>query len=949
MKKLNRKLIFTISAVALTTFSATAIACSGSLQSELSKEQREKILSQISTNLINLSLSSKNTFATIDDLYASAKGANNLDLVKALLDDVSQTQLNTAFSKATFLALQSSSLSSTDVTLNIKISYEGDDVSRSTTLKIRYVSPTPQAQGPILTTNQRTAIAWYSSIWATNTAAFSFTNTLPSQIKVINAGILKNATPTIASPFVVNYNLVSGSVNDDNGSLKIKIVLSIGTDHYKSDGSIVSSIEQADGKEVMVSGFKNLAQNDLEKAVAYYQTLPSQTQVPEGDQSALMPSKVTLEKLNTYLNSISGIPTGFTLTNEIVKNSADDEKGELSAKIVLTKDKNYYLQDGSNLRVLSDSVGKTVKITGFKKKEVEVVNPVVPGQPGTPGASATPSNPNAPGTPGNPSIPGTPTTPVTPGTPSTQENITKQAIQIWYLKNPKLINVNQDENHVLPSSVTLERLKKYVTNLIVAPTDGYTYDLRIVSADDVKGTLILRLSLKKGNVFYTTEGEKSQIEVGQDIIVSQFETHASLSKFAKEAYAEEFSMAIKSQLTALQALQDLNKNVLPLFANLTHKLSIKENMKLNVRKVDFANSVNGENGWLTVNIYLSYNNNIFFKQDGTIVNNESDVDGKNIELEGFTKISIIDDLAKQINNWKLKDGLTFEQAKEFRKLIDAKLDFNQIIALLNETGTSETKITAPTTHLNFTTRSNLLYWEIKDGKTQMVFDAILVDKRNASSKREVKFRVDFNGYLPIFLTLTNLDQSFNDKSLIANFFDFKDGNTYTNWSNFIRNFARANKNNDQKLINFANAMQYVISQKATVSTSNFNILYPFKPVNLPKYYQWEPHEIIVISLLGKREIQWMGSNKNTLVIGGLQNNLGSSDEAKGEPWDRTTSNGTNANTFFRYNNQKYYITDERGHFTPTAAATVKNSSLKSPFNGGIAVATMLLLKTIING
>ncbi|WP_371246047.1 lipoprotein 17-related variable surface protein [Mycoplasmopsis agassizii] len=947
MKKLNRKLIFTLVPVALTIFSATAIACSGGLQSELSKEQREKILSQISTNLINLSLSSKNTFATIDDFYASAKGANNLDLIKALLDDVSQTQLNTAFSKATFLALQSSSLSSTDVTLNIKISYDGDDVSRSTTLKIKYVSPTPQAQGPLLTTNQKTAIAWYNSIWATNTASFSFTNTLPSQVKVINAGILKNTTPTIASPFVVNYNLVSGSVNDDNGSLKIKIVLSIGTDHYKSDGSIVSSIEQADGKEVMVSGFKNLAQNDLEKAVAYYQTLPSQTQIPEGDLSALMPSKVTLEKLNTYLNSISGIPTGFTLTNEIVKNSADDEKGELSAKIVLTKDKNYYLQDGSNLRVLSDSVGKTVKISGFKKKQVEVTTPVLPGQPGstpsTPGGSTTSGNPNEPGTTGNPGLS------VTPGVPGGSENITKQAIQIWYLKNPKLINVNQDENHILPSSVTLERLKKYVTNLIVAPTDGYTYDLRIVSADDTKGTLILRLSLKKGDVFYTTEGEESRIEVGQDITVSQFETHASLSKFTKEAYAEEFSMAIKSQLTALQALQDLNKNVLPFFANLTHKLSLKENMKLNVRKANFTNSVNGENGWLTVNIYLSYNNSIFFKQDGTIVNNESDVDGKNIELEGFTKISIIDDLAKQINNWKLKDGLTFEKAKEFRKLIDAKLDFNQIIALLNETGTSETKITAPTTHLDFTTRSNLLYWEIKDGKTQMVFDATLVDKRNASNKREVKFRVDFNGYLPIFLTLTSLEQSVNDKVLIANFFDFKDGNTYQNWSNFIRNFAKANKNDEQKLINFANAMQYVISQKATVSTSNFNLLYPFNPKNLPKHFQWEPQDVIVISLLGKREIQWMGSNKNTLVIGGLQNNLGSSDAAKGEPWDKTTSNGTNANTFFKYNNQKYYITDERGHFTTTATATVKNSSAKSPFNGGIAVATMLLLKTIISG
>ncbi|PAK21135.1 hypothetical protein CJJ23_03665 [Mycoplasmopsis agassizii] len=254
----------------------------------------------------------------------------------------------------------------------------------------------------------------------------------------------------------------------------------------------------------------------------------------------------------------------------------------------------------------------------------------------------------------------------------------------------------------------------------------------------------------------------------------------------------------------------------------------------------------------------------------------------------------------------------------------------------------------------------MLTWDINTTSASLVFKATLRRTEDHNQTKDVTFRTDFEGFLPLFLTVKGAyTKDVNNHFVSLVFNELSTGNTFTSWANFIRPFARINANNERKLLNFANAMGDKIKSTSPTPINFYNLIYPFKLSDV-KGSTENPVELMTILSNGKAPTAWIGANSETLVIGGLQNHTGNTNVGNGRPWHFNMVDGTKSGTFIWYKDSQWFITlvndwrnGSEGYtrgFAPDSAATVRFTSDKgkSPFINGVASATMLLLKAIIN-
>ncbi|PAF55192.1 hypothetical protein CJF60_00700 [Mycoplasmopsis agassizii] len=741
---------------------------------------------------------------------------------------------------------------------------------------------------------------------------------------------MQTALPAVPTGFTSHLKLVDSSSEDVNGSLKINVSLSKGTTWYNTDGATAANEQAVVAKVVTVSGFKNTAQTNAEKAVAYYKSLPATLALTDSVVAQTLPSSVTQEVLNGFVDKAPAAPEGLTVSLLLVAEGAKDIEGTLTVKVVLAEtDAKFFNVEGGEVDK-KESAGKDIILSGFKVKTDET----------NPGSGAGSGQGG-----------------------EVQVDPTIALVKAWF-ETVTETKALENETTILPASVTQENLEATVGSLWVAPTnvEGATVVLTLESVDNDAGTLKVKVGLKKAEKWYSLEGVLQDTEASKEVTVTSLQTTADA---VKEIYASQgTTIEVSSTRSAKEASTNLDEAVRTFFSVLQTKVSKIKALDLQLRVAKEATAVNDETGTLVVNFYLSRLHNEktqYFKVDGTTTEVLDQVDGKNVTLSGFKQVHSLEDLAKEINAWKVKENVTLDEAKEFQKLASGQLsDSTYIFNLLNNSASDDTKIKTATTGVEFVDTSKMLTWDINTTSASLVFKATLRRTEDHNQTKEVTFKTDFEGFLPLFLTVKGAyTKDVNNHFVSLVFNELSTGNTFTSWANFIRPFARTNANNERKLLNFANAMGEKIKSTSPTPINFYNLIYPFKLSDV-KGSTENPVELMTILSNGKAPTAWIGANSETLVIGGLQNHTGNTNVGNGRPWHFNMVDGTKSGTFIGYKDSQWFITlvndwrnGSEGYtrgFAPDSAATVRFTSDKgkSPFINGVASATMLLLKAIIN-
>ncbi|WP_371246049.1 lipoprotein 17-related variable surface protein [Mycoplasmopsis agassizii] len=937
MKKLNKKTFLFAGLFATGAISATAIACAPNTNIDL-KEQRTLVLNKIVETLSKLELNSKNTYETIDKLNEDAKKATASISVAALLDSDSSQKFIETLGKAVIIKNEGSTIEESKIILNLLLTYEGDDVSANLKLNITYIAPStnkdePSPEVPNLTEEQLKAVEWYKSLSETNIVSESESNLLPSEVNTIDLGFFKTPLTQLPEGFELSLTKVNNSINDSTGELKVKVVLFKAPSFYNVDGQIKSDLESATGKVVSLNGFKTSVVVDREKVIAFYGIISDSIALENEEFKKLKASEFKQENLDTLKSKFSNVPESYQLQLELMNETVDDKTGELSFKVLLVKDGKFLNIEGDTLETMTDA-GKSVKLTGFtvssdESKPIEDPGTSVPVDPTPePGTPVTPD-------PENPEIKD-PLTPIV-------DNST--IVRTWF--NSLLESYSAAANtEIFPTSLTVDNVNTLLSSIIKSPLANATVEFKIVSTDDLNGLAKILVILKTSDKFYTVEGNEFSSEIGKEITVNNLN---SLRTLARSLYLAQNSLiTLKSELTAEQAIAQFDTVTADLFTDLKAKLT--HGLKLEVRKTVSGNQVNAETGFIYANIYLKRNDNEFFRLDGTVVDSLDKVDGKEIRIGGFEIKIPIQELAREINAWKVKDNLTSIEAWKLQELLKPDLSFEKVIELLKMSASEETPLASSMQNLEFVSTKKLLTWNINDQDVSLTFKATLKDKTGRSANKDVSFKTDFAGFLPAFLTIDGkIKEDVNDNYLVVIFKELSEGNTYENWSRFIKTFVKNSKNSPKKLDNFANAFALMVDKKTPKSIRNYGLIYPYNKADWNSISN--PINEMVVMSNGKTRNNWIGANKDTLVIGGLQNYAKDSNEfARGEAWTFNPIDGTRNSTFMTYNGIRWVITDEKGFFVESTRKTVKDKNTKTitiPFNNGVAVGLRLLLQELI--
>ncbi|PAK21687.1 hypothetical protein CJJ23_00945 [Mycoplasmopsis agassizii] len=909
MKKLNKKSILLITTMVASTIAvSTAIACSQTPEQPNLLIVRQQTANEIAKNVKAGTYNAKSTYKDVDELNNVLGNIKSYEDLEKILDTTSSKKIKEALGSSTFKSNNGSIKDGSKIILNLEIYYLQADASAKVEITVNYVKPVlnvaPQK------TDQQLAKEWYDSVASTNTASTSFKNSLPSAITSVNADTLETPLPAVPTGFTSHVKLVANSADDLTGSLKIKVSLSKVTTWFSVDGTSTTNEDSATTKEVTVSGFKNTATTDSQKAVAYYRALSQTYQLDSEAVKQNFATSVTQEILNTLVSFAPMPPSGLTVSLLLESNSANDKTGNLSVRVILEDTTNkFFKEEGSEINNKSEA-GKVITISGFKVIET------------------TSSN--------NP-------------------------VKLWF-ESLGSNKTYESENKVLPSTINDQDLETTFSSLFIAPSsvENSKVTLSSVSKNDDKGTIVVKVALKSVDLWYSLEGNLQAQEAYKEVTISGFLT---TSEVVKKIYKNQSSfISVSSTKSAKETAENLVENVKTYFTSLQAEVDKVPSLGLTLRISLVDNAINNPDGSLVVNFYLSRDVNgvkQYFKQSGQIVPTLAEAIGKNVTLSGYQKVLLIEELASDIDAWKVKEDISLSEIRELKKIKNTNIDSAEVFNLLTKFASKETPVLTPSENYEFVNTTKLITWDIQATSVNALFKGVLRNKNNHSETQEVTFKTDFAGFLPSFLTVSgNLKSDLTNKYIWTVFKELEGNNTFEKWASFVRPFAHSNKNNEQKLLNFSNSMGDVVNSKSEHGLQKFNLFYPFNPNHLT--LTENPVEIIVILSNANVPPAWIGANSRTLVIGGLQNyKKDSTTVARGEPWKFNLIDGTKSATFIKYKNSEFNITlaDE---FTPSfgywkgfaanSAYTVKfkRDINKSPFVNGVSAATMLLLKAIIN-
>ncbi|PAF55358.1 lipoprotein 17-related variable surface protein [Mycoplasmopsis agassizii] len=859
-------------------------------------------------NVNSATYNAKNTYKDIDALNTALGNIKSFDDLEKILDTASAKRIKETLGASTFKANNGAVKDGSKVILRLDISYLQADASAKIEVNVNFVALDSTVFEP--KTDKQLAKEWYDSVLSTNTASTNTRNSLPSAITSVNAETLATPLPDLPAGFTSHVKLVTNSADDLTGSLKVKVSLSKATTWFNVDGTSTTNENSAITKEVTVSGFKNTATTNSQKAIAYYRSLSQTYKLNNEEVKQNFATSVTQEILNTLVSFAPVAPSGLTVSLLLENNSANDKTGNLSVRVVLEEAPNkFFKEDGSEVNTKNEA-GKVITISGFKVIE------------------ATSSN--------NP-------------------------VKLWF-DSLASVKTYESENKVLPSTINEQDLETTFSSLFRAPSavENSKIVLTLVSKNDDKGTIVVKVALKAVDLWYSLEGNLQAQEASKEVKISGFLT---TSEVVKKIYKNQSStISVSSTKSAKETAENLVENVKTYFTSLQAEVDKVPSLGLTLRISLVDNAINNPEGILVVNFHLSREVNgvkQYFKQGGQIVPTLAEAIGKNVTLSGYKKVLLIDELAKDINNWKVKEDITLSEIRELRKIKNTNIDSKEVFNLLTKFASKETPILTSSENYEFVSTTKLITLDIQETSVNALFKGVLRNKNNHNETQEVTFKTDFAGFLPSFLTVTgNLKSDLSNKFIWTVFKELEGSNTFEKWASFVRPFAHSNKDNEQKLLNFSNSMGDVVNSKSEHGLQRYNLFYPFNPTHLS--LTENPVEIIVILSNANVPPAWIGANSRTLVIGGLQNyKKDSTTIARGEPWKFNLIDGTKSATFIKYKNSEFNITLTE-EFTPSygywkgfaanSAYTVKykRDINKSPFVNGVSAATMLLLKAIIN-
>ncbi|PAK21136.1 hypothetical protein CJJ23_03670 [Mycoplasmopsis agassizii] len=498
MKKLNKKsILFMTTLVAGTIAVSSAIACSQTPTPPNNSllDTRKVAVGSIAKAVQDASLSAKNTYATLTEMNNAVAAVKSFDDLYKILDTTSATAFRSAIGQATFVNNNGAVPDTTknQTVLKIKISFMQPEANADANITVKFVAPgattTPKTEAEL-------AKEWYDSVPATNTAADAVKDQLPSAVTEFKAENLKTSLPVVPTGFTSHVKLVADSSEDVNGSLKVNVSLSKGTTWYNSDGATAANEQAVVAKVVTVSGFKNTAQTNAEKAVAYYKSLPESLALTDTTVAQTLPSAVTQDVLNGFVSKAPAAPEGLTVSLLLVAEGAKDSDGTLTVKVVLAEtDTKLFNVEGGEVDK-KESAGKDIVLSGFKVKEAEKN----PGQGQGQGGQQ-------------------------------QVDPTIALVKAWF-ETVTETKALENATTILPASVTQENLETTVGSLWVAPADveGATVVLTLESVDNDTGTLKVKVGLKKAEKWYSLEGVLQDTEAYKEVTVTNLQTTAEAVK-----------------------------------------------------------------------------------------------------------------------------------------------------------------------------------------------------------------------------------------------------------------------------------------------------------------------------------------------------------------------------------------------------------------------------------
>ncbi|WP_371246750.1 MIP family Ig-specific serine endopeptidase [Mycoplasmopsis agassizii] len=215
------------------------------------------------------------------------------------------------------------------------------------------------------------AIAWYKEISATNSASTTIKINTATSITTIDANSFATKLKVAPEGFTVNFSIVANSANDQEGTLKVKFVLTKASKFFNIDGETKTSVSEATGKEITLSGFKKVDLStlnaDQKTAVEWYKKV-SETNSASATISASLASSISTINATSFVTSLANTPIGFKVDLKVVNQSANDQEGTLKVKVVLSKGRDFYNQDGTIKTTFDEAHGKEITLRGFKKE-----------------------------------------------------------------------------------------------------------------------------------------------------------------------------------------------------------------------------------------------------------------------------------------------------------------------------------------------------------------------------------------------------------------------------------------------------------------------------------------------------------------------------------------------------------------------------------------------------
>ncbi|WP_371246209.1 lipoprotein 17-related variable surface protein [Mycoplasmopsis agassizii] len=403
--------------------------------------------------------------------------------------------------------------------------------------------------------------------------------------------------PTSLTGSTVEVEKVANGDNDVAGNLKLKVTLKQGDNFFKEDGSTVLEAEKATaGKTVTISGFVASDANAA-KASTWYETKVQDQHVEEIEAlKTKKPSEVSATTDKAELDKLFALPTGEGAFNpeatiEYSDLKANDYTGSLSLKVALKVGTEYYDKSGNKVTA---AAGETVELTGFADYKTQVAAWYTAVANVTLGDSHTELKAKAASAATNDEIKALFTAPSSETLPNSEFSVsltaddaagtvsvkvvfsatvdgtkynfnangsldesetasgktvtvsgfkvdtTKADVTSWYTDTVKDTTVTTTE---LTAKKPSEVVTTDLTSLFTAPTTvaGSSVELELVQsgASDSAGTLKVKVYLKQGDQFYTSEGNlvTEKTTAGKEVTLSGFKnTSQELEAKAKTWY-----------------------------------------------------------------------------------------------------------------------------------------------------------------------------------------------------------------------------------------------------------------------------------------------------------------------------------------------------------------------------------------------------------------------------